>query len=265
MDDVAAARVYIGTPLTDADVALYVDQCKAPPDDAMDDWLDSMLRATFLAAPGNVAKMNQLINGDGQRALTGFSTCCASAPSYIAPVSAAPPVNHLGGVPSTVAAQHTREAPTTMPSLVDHPPPATPFAVPQRLPPAAAQSHGVSGGGANGEATGKAIARQNLPKGLTTVDGVLIAWEDGVDGLLPMRSFVGNKHPTIKLDRAERKQLNDHARIARKVLGGGSVEGIGREQFRVRYEVDSGGKTRTLKAIRVMLEHEARASKSAQS
>ncbi|KAK1863136.1 hypothetical protein I4F81_005698 [Pyropia yezoensis] len=203
MDDVAAARVYIGTPLTDADVALYVDQCKAAPDDAMDDWLDSMLRATFLAAPGNVAKMNQLINGDGQRALTGFST--------------------------------------------------------------GSQSHGVSGGGANGEATGKAIARQNLPKGLTTVDGVLIAWEDGVDGLLPMRSFVGNKHPTIKLDRAERKQLNAHARIARKVLGGGTVEGIGREQFRVRYEVDSGGKTRTLKAIRVMLEHEARASKSAQS
>ncbi|KAK1868451.1 hypothetical protein I4F81_010938 [Pyropia yezoensis] len=194
LDDVAAARVYLGAPLTDADVALYVDQSRAPPDGAMDDWLDSMLRATFLAAPGNAAKMNLLINGDGQP-----------------------------------------------------------------------QSHGVSGGGASGEAPNKVIARQNLPKGLTTVEGVLTAWEDGLDGLLPMRSFVGNKHPTIKLDRAERKQLNDHARIARKVLGGGSVEGIGREQVRVRYEVDSGGKTRTLKVIRVMLEHEARASKSAQA
>ncbi|KAK1859239.1 hypothetical protein I4F81_001836 [Pyropia yezoensis] len=172
LDDVAAARVYLGAPLTDADAALYVDQRRAPPDGAMDDWLDSMLHA---------------------------------------------------------------------------------------------QSHGVSGGGAIGEASNKVIARQNLPKGLRTVDGVLTAWEDGLDGLLPMRSFVGNQHPTIKLDRAERKQLNDYARIARKVLGGGSVEGIGREQFHVRYEVDSGGKTRTLKAIRVMLEHEARASKSAQS
>lgn len=105
------------------------------------------------------------------------------------------------------------------------------------------------------------IARQNLPKGLKTVDAVLQAWEHGRDGLLPMSSFVGNKHPRIKPDRAERRQLNDHARIARNVLGGVGAEGVGREQFRVRYEVDAAGQTRTLKAIRVMLDNEAKAAK----
>lgn len=218
MDDFAAARAYVSVPLTDADVALYANQDQAPRNATTDGWLDEMLRAAFLAAPGNVAQLNQLIESSGASPLPASSTSCASP------------------LPQSVVAQ------------------------PQ---PTAAPLSGVVGRCvASREAAGKIVVRQNLPRGLTTVDGVLTAWEDGVDGLVPMRLFVGNKHPTIKLDRAERKQLNDHARIARKVLWSDFVEGIGREEFRIRYEVDSEGRTRTLKAIRVVLEREARASKS---
>ncbi|KAK1868172.1 hypothetical protein I4F81_010666 [Pyropia yezoensis] len=103
------------------------------------------------------------------------------------------------------------------------------------------------------------LQKQKLPKGMTTVDAVLTAWEVGIDGLLPMSVFVGNKHPTFKLGRNERKQLGDHLRIAVKVLGGDGVAGVGREKFRVDYEMDPSGKPRTLEGIRVLLEKEAAA------
>jgi len=91
---------------------------------------------------------------------------------------------------------------------------------------------------------------QQPPKDLTTVDQVLAAWYSGVDGLLPMKAFVGNKHPTIKIDRRERKQLSDHLCIVRK------LQIIDRDEFREEYETDEKGVTRSLRAVRVALQKE---------
>lgn len=91
------------------------------------------------------------------------------------------------------------------------------------------------------------------------MDEVLEAWDNGVNGLLPMSSFVGNRHPTIKLNRAERKALNDHGRIVRKIRGSGTGgdEGVGRDRFWELYEMDADGGVRKLRAIREILEREA--------
>jgi len=72
-----------------------------------------------------------------------------------------------------------------------------------------------------------------------------------------MKLLVGNRHPdaSIRLDRPERKQLADNRRVA------DAVGRLGRDTFRVRYEVNSAGEWRKLSAIRRMLESEASALK----
>jgi len=87
------------------------------------------------------------------------------------------------------------------------------------------------------------------------VDALLEAWTTGVNGLLPMRTFVGNKND-MRLDRRERKQLSGHRVVVRKLLGEGGQGSIGRDQFRQEYELDATGVTRSLRSIREIIEKE---------
>jgi len=193
----------------------------------MPGWLDDLCTNYFKGVERRVTALNALV--DGRQPTFDCFSPAPSVPPSVPPPAPAGPRCPTSGAPSADAS----------------PAPAAAVTAPQ------------SGGGqaAATPTLPASVSEQKLPKDLTTVDQVIEAWEAGVDGLLPMKVFVGNKHPTLKLDRRERKQLCDHLCIAR------NVRSIGRDEFRQRYETDGVGGRRSLRAIRTMLQKEGSGKK----
>jgi len=221
MDDAAAVRLYIRDRIPSASLTLYRGQASAASDGSLVGWLDDWCSSVFKDVDRNVAVLNDLV--DGRR----------PADFALSPSVSLPP---------------TGQRATTEPS-----PPHVTGSLQTGRPPTSAQPLHTSqpeGGAPSTSTRPQLVSVQQLPKDLTTVDQVLAAWYSGVDGLLPMKAFVGNKHPTIKLDRRERKQLSDHRCIVRK------LQIIDRDEFREQYETDEKGVTRSLRAIRVTLQKE---------
>lgn len=237
MDDRVAASLYICHPIADADLTVYSAPEQALFDGGDDlDWLDGFCRAAFNRIPHSVSKLNGLIamhERDQTRAERGVSRTSHKS----TPRSAMPSGLAAGGT-----ADHA-PAPTGISSAL--PSPRSPTTAVGATP------------GSPGKPT-PTIKKQKLPKKLKKVDDLIEAWTKGIHGLQPMYTFVGNKskNEDMKLDRLERKQLSGHRVVVRKILGEDGQAGIGRERFRQEYEIDSNGATRSLRAIREMIEKE---------
>jgi len=233
MDDEVAASLYIRHPIADEDLKLYAD----PSDAAIDgghggghgggrlEWLEGFCRDLFEVVSDNVSRLNQLVE-EGN-------------------TSVRPLPNQRGSQPSQRAQRSSTLTRKTAagPSRDRRPLPATsPTSPPASRSPTATK-------------TTPKVARQKLPNLLQTMDALLEAWTTGVNGLLPMRTFVGNKND-MKLDRRERKHLSGHRFVVCKCLGEGGQGSIGRDQFRREYELDATSVKRSLRSIREMIEKE---------
>ena len=108
-----------------------------------------------------------------------------------------------------------------------------------------------------GRSTTRAPARrepnQVICRGLWSVDELMLAWEDGYNGYLPMKTFKKGKGG--KLDRAQINLLSKAYSVWKK------VDTMGREEFRTEYEIAVGGVTPTLTDIRARIERENRTAK----
>jgi len=85
------------------------------------------------------------------------------------------------------------------------------------------------------------------------VDELMLAWEDGYNGHLPMKTFKKGKRG--KLDRAQINLLSKAYSVWKK------VDKMGREEFRMEYETAVNGVTPTLTDNRTRIERENRTAK----
>jgi len=188
MDDDAAVRLYIRDGIPPASLTPYRGQASASSDGSLAGWWYDWCSCVFKDVDRNVAVFNDLF--DGRRPAVFAPSPSVSFPSTGQRATNEPSPPHatgslqIGRPPTSTYPLHTSQPEGEEPSTSTRP---------------------------------QLVSVQQLPKDLTTVDQVLAAWYSGVDRLLPMKAFFGNKHPTIKLDRRERKQLSDHRCIVRKL------------------------------------------------
>jgi len=85
------------------------------------------------------------------------------------------------------------------------------------------------------------------------VDELILAWEEGYNRYLPMKTF--KKRKGGEFDRAQIDLLSKAYSVWRK------IDATGREEFRKKYEIAVGGVTPTLTDIWTRIERENRTAK----
>lgn len=240
------ARACTPTPLSAEDLVLFEEQAAAPLDGSLDWWMDHLFRQAFGAAACKAARLNALIAPPQLSRPLGPRHHPTSTPPLAASVLPCP-LPPFGASKAPVDSM--------LPVVPPRPPPVFSVAPPPLAVTLVSHQPLKKASPAADSAT--CVSRQILPKPLMTVDQEPEAWANGSDVLPAMKLLVGNRHPdaSIGLDRPERTQLADHKRVVV------AVGRLGRDTFRVRYEVNGAGKWRKLSAIRRMSESEASALK----
>jgi len=233
----AHAAFFIPTPPTDEDLLLFSSAAvfSPPAADPLLPWLTDLATRRLSNAVVVGRELRHLLHesknprGDPQRPVTTPPPAVSPVPAASSEMPACLSASRSTGGPSTAA--RSRDAGASL--VLD-----------------------VGASADRGDATRVVFRRdpnQVICRGLRSVDELMLAWEEGYNGYMPIKNF--KKGKSGKLDRAQINLLSKAYGVWRK------VNAMGREEFRMMYELPVNGVAPTLTDIRVRIERENRSAK----
>jgi len=233
----AQAAFFIPTPSTDEDLLLFSSAAVFSPAAAepLLPWLADLATRRLGNAVVVGRELRHLLHesknprGDPQRTVATPTPSVSPVPAASSEMPACLSASRSTGGPSTEARSRDAEASPVL---------------------------DVGASAARGGGTRVAFRRdpnQVICRRLRSVDELMLAWEEGHNGYMPMKTF--KKGKSGKLDRAQINLLSKAYVVWKK------VNAMGREEFRMMYELPVNGVTPTMTDIRGRIERENRSAK----